>query len=155
MGWWNDGTMIMITERKNINRGYKKLRVWQDALELYVLSNKIFIKLRSENIRLFSNATDAAQSISRNIAEGYCKRSIKEYLVALNYLMGSCGEWHSCYFSFYKAQQIPETEYEELDELHYKVENQLIKLIQSLQVKQKEGSWSDNFIGLPNTTLIH
>jgi len=28
-------------ERKNINRGFKKLRVWQDAVSLYILSCKI------------------------------------------------------------------------------------------------------------------
>jgi len=28
--------------RKNINRGFKKLRVWQDAVRLYVLACKIF-----------------------------------------------------------------------------------------------------------------
>ena len=29
-------------DRKNINRGFKKLRVWQDAVSLYVLACKIF-----------------------------------------------------------------------------------------------------------------
>ena len=28
-------------ERKNINRGFKKLRVWQETIELYVLACKI------------------------------------------------------------------------------------------------------------------
>jgi hypothetical protein len=30
-------------DRKNINRGFKKLRVWQDAIALYVMACKIFI----------------------------------------------------------------------------------------------------------------
>jgi hypothetical protein len=29
-------------DRKNINRGFKKLRVWQEAMSLYVLACKIF-----------------------------------------------------------------------------------------------------------------
>ena len=29
-------------DRKNINRGFKKPRVWQDAVSLYVLAYKIF-----------------------------------------------------------------------------------------------------------------
>jgi hypothetical protein len=29
-------------DRKNINRGFKKLRVWQDAVSLYVLGCNIF-----------------------------------------------------------------------------------------------------------------
>ena len=52
-------------DRKNINRGFKKLSVWQDAVSLYILA--------------------------------------------------------------------------------YKVENQLLKLIESLQKKQKDQVWEDNF----------
>jgi len=55
----------------------------------------------------------------------------------LNIGLGSCGEFHSCYESCMRADQISEEEYEELDVLHYKVENQLLRLIESLQRKQK------------------
>lgn len=44
-----------------------------------------------------------------------------------------------------QADQISKEEYEELDELHYKVENQLLKLIESLQQKQRSGQWQDTF----------
>jgi hypothetical protein len=44
-----------------------------------------------------------------------------------------------------QADQISEEEYEELDVLHYKVENQLLKLIESLQRKQKTGRWEETF----------
>jgi hypothetical protein len=44
-----------------------------------------------------------------------------------------------------QAAQISEEEYEELDVLHYRVENQLLKLIESLQRKQKGGKWDDTF----------
>ena len=44
-----------------------------------------------------------------------------------------------------QADQILKEEYEELDVLHYKVENQLLKLIESLQRKQKGGQWEDTF----------
>jgi four helix bundle protein len=63
----------------------------------------------------------------------------------LNIALGSCGEFHSCYVSCRQADQISKEEYEELDELHYKVENQLLKLIESLQRKQKGGQWQDTF----------
>jgi hypothetical protein len=32
-----------------------------------------------------------------------------------------------------------------LDDLHYKVENELIKLVKSLQKKQKDGDWTETF----------
>ena len=132
-------------DRKNINRGFKKLKVWQSAISLYVLAYKIFSKFPFELKNVASNSIDAAHSISRNISEGYCRRSLKEYLNYLNIALGSCGEFHSCYVSFRKANQITDDEYEQLDKLHYKVENALLKLIESLQKKQKDQNWVDSF----------
>jgi four helix bundle protein len=132
--------------RKNINRGFKKLQVWQDSVSLYVLACKIFNRFPFELKKVVSNALDAVHSISRNISEGYCRRSLKEYLNHLNIALGSCGEFHSCYESFKKAEQITQEEYEELDQLHYKVENELIKLMESLQKKQTVGEWEDTFL---------
>ena len=53
-------------------------------------------------------------------------------------------EFHICYESFKKADQISAEEYEKLDRLHYKVENALFKLIESLQKKQQNGQWEDS-----------
>lgn len=83
--------------------------------------------------------------ISRNIAEGHCRRSIKEYLNFLNIGLASCGEFHSSCYSFYKARQISASDFEDLDKLHYKLENQLIKLIESLQNKKNKDYWQDSF----------
>ena len=132
-------------ERKNINRGFRKLRVCQDAVALYVLACKIFINFPFELKKVASNSIDAAHSISRNISERYCRRSLKEYLNHLNIALGSCGEFHSCYTSCLQAGQITEADCERLDELHYKVENALLRLIKSLQKKQSGKTWEDNF----------
>ena len=132
-------------DRKNINRGFKKLKVWQDATTLYVLACKIFANFPFELKKVASNSIDAAHSISRNISEGYCRRSLKEYLNYLNIALGSCGEFHSCYESCRQADQIADDEYERLDQLHYKVENALLMLIKSFQKKQKTNQWEDNF----------
>ena len=77
--------------------------------------------------------------------EGYCRRSLKEYSNHLNIALGSCGEFHSCYVSFKQANQITDDEYEQLDQLHDKVENALLKLIESLQKKQKDQNWENSF----------
>jgi len=129
---------------KNINRGFKRLRVWQDAVSLYILACRILSSFPFELKKVAANTIDAAHSISRNISEGYCRRSLKEYLNHLNIALGSCGEFHSCYESLKQAGQITEEEYERLDQLHYKVENSLLKLIESLQRKQKDKEWEDN-----------
>lgn len=132
-------------ERKNINRGFKQLRVWNDAVELYIISCKLLLKFPYELKKSATNCIDASHSISRNIAEGYSRRSLKEYLNFLNYALGSSGEYHSCIYSFHKAKQITNEEYEQLDKLHYKTENELIQLIKSLQKKIKERNWEVSF----------
>lgn len=133
-------------ERKNINRGFKQLRVWNDAIELYILTCKIISNFPYELKKTASNCIDSSHSISRNIAEGYSRRSIKEYLNFLNFALGSSGEYHSCIHSFHKANQITNEDFNQLDELHYKTENELIQLIKSLQIKLKEGNWDQSFI---------
>jgi four helix bundle protein len=134
-------------DRKNINRGFKRLRIWQDSISLYIMACKIFSTFPFELKKVAANSIDAVHSVSRNISEGYCRRSLKEYLNHLNIALGSCGEFHSCYESFKQAGQITEEEFEKLDQLHYKVENGLLKLMESLQKKQKVGDWEDTFKG--------
>jgi len=66
--------------RKNINRGFVRLRVWQDALILFKIVYKITkdFPYRLNNSR--ANVLDSANSILRNISEGYCRKNLKEYL---------------------------------------------------------------------------
>jgi len=132
-------------DRRNINKGFKKLRIWQDVISLNVLTYEILKNTTFELKRTISNAIDLYHSVSRNIAEGYPRRSIKKNLNFLSIGLASCGDFHSSYYSFFKANQIPENNFEELDKFHYKVGNQLIKLIKSLQHKKDNGDWKDTF----------
>ena len=54
--------------RKNINRGFKKLRVWQDAVSLYILACKVFTEYPFELKKVAAQSIDAAHSISRHQA---------------------------------------------------------------------------------------
>jgi hypothetical protein len=56
-------------ERKNKNRGFKKLRVWQDAVKLYVLTCEILRKFPFELKKSAANSIDASLSISRGMLE--------------------------------------------------------------------------------------
>jgi len=132
-------------KRKNINRGYTKLRVWEDSVLLFKLVYKTNKNFPYELSKSRNNILDAAHSISRNIAEGYCRKNLKEYLNFLNIALGSCGELLSGIISFKAIEQIDEINFEILDELHFKVENELLGLIKSLQKKQNDGDWEDKF----------
>jgi len=135
-----------MTERNNVNRGFRKLRVWQDAINLYVAVCHVFSQAAFVHGKTVSNTLDAAHSISRNIAEGYCRRSVREYSNFLNIALGSSGEFCSCLIAARQAGHVSEDHFQELDALHDNVENQLLKLVQSVQQKQKEGRWDDSFL---------
>ena len=129
--------------RKNKNRGYQKLRVWVDAIEYYVLTCDAFRRFPYELKRVSSQAIASSDSVHRNIAEGYCRRSIHEYLNFLNIALSSLGESVSGLFAYHKSKQITEEEFQKLDGLAYKLENGLIKLVESLEQKRESGGWTD------------
>jgi four helix bundle protein len=129
------------TERKNLNRGFMKLEVWNDAIGLFKLVYDIITGIDVIDFKLRSQVLDAAQSISSNIAEGYCRRSINEYLRFLNIALGSSGELFTRILGLKEILKIKDADFENFDKLHYKTENRLLSLVKALQSKRKEGSW--------------
>ena len=135
-----------MTDRRNINRGYMKLIVWQDAREYYVLTCKAFRDFPFELKKVASQQISSVDSILRNVAEGYCRRSLKEYLQFLNVALGSAGESVSGIHVYQAAGQISAEQFEAMDVLVFKLENGLKRLIESLQEKQQAGGWQDSFV---------
>ena len=129
--------------RKNKNRGYQQLRVWNDAIEFYIQTCTVFRKFPFELKRITSQAIASTDSVHRNIAEGYCRRSIREYIQFLYIALGSLGESVSGLFAHQKASQISGDEFENLDSLVYKLENGLLKLVGILEQKREAGDWID------------
>ena len=131
---------------KNKNRGYQQLRVWQDSIEFYRLTSQVFRKLPYELKRVGSQAIAASDSIHRNIAEGYCRKSIREYLNFLNIALASLGENVSGFHAYREAGQITDEEFSALNGLAFKIENELLKLVESLERKKLDGDWVDSLI---------
>ncbi len=103
--------------RKNKNRGYQKLTIWNDAISYYALIQEVFRNFPYELKRVAGQAIGSSDSIHRNIAEGYCRRSIREYLNFLNIALGSLGESISGLHAYRNARQISEEDFERLDSL--------------------------------------
>jgi four helix bundle protein len=129
------------TELRNKNPGYMKLIVWQRAIELFDLiwaiaftENKIDFKLRSQ-------LADAAQSVSANISEGYGRRSLNEYIQFLYYALGSMAETMTRTIGLKQTKQISEARLNDVDALHYEVENRLLRLIDKLEQKCGDEDW--------------
>ena len=129
--------------RKNKNRGYQKLRVWNDAIDYYAQTCKVFRGFPYELKRVANQAISSSDSVHRNISEGYCRRSIHEYLNFLNIALGSLGESVSGLHAYRKSKQITEEQFQKLDTLAYKLENGLLELVESLEQKKERGEWTD------------
>ncbi len=122
------------------------MTVWSDAIEYYAMTQEVFRRFPYELKRVAAQAIASSDSIHRNIAEGYCRRSIHEYLNFLNIALGSLGESISGLYAYRKAKQISEEDFEKLDSLGYKIENGLLRLVESLERKREHGDWIDHLI---------
>ena len=78
------------TKRRNLNRGYMKLEVWQRGMDLFEMAYRLAAAVADFKLR--SQFTDSAQSVSANVAEGYGRRTLPEYLQFLYTAKGSLAE---------------------------------------------------------------
>jgi four helix bundle protein len=123
------------------NYGYRKLRVWQKVKELAVLVYHLTDNLSRRDWWLRSEMCRAALSVTGNIAEGYCRRYLADYLRFLDIARGSLGELGN-YINF--ACEIgvaSNTELNKLDHLYNETGYLLDKLISALESKSKAGDW--------------
>jgi four helix bundle protein len=133
-------------QRRNKNRGYQQLRVWEDAIKLYAETCRLLGGWPFEMKKIASQAMASADSVHRNIAEGYCRRSIREYIHYLYISLGSLGESVSGYYAYSTAGQLSEESFETLDQLAFKLENGLPRLVEALERKRETGEWTDTLV---------
>ena len=127
------------TKRRNLNRGYMKLETWQRGMDLFAMAFRLSANV--SDFKLKSQFRDAAQSVSANIAEGYGRRSLPEYLQFLYTAKGSLAEALTRSIGFQTVKLISDDEFGGFDSLHYEVENKLLGLIESLETKRQTGAW--------------
>lgn len=146
-GWVDE---MNYTKRRNLNRGYMKLEVWQRGMDLFEMAFRLAVAVADFKLR--SQFADAAQSASANISEGYGRRSLPEYLQSLYTAKGSLAEVLTRACGLWRAQIISDGEFEAFDQLHYEVENKLLALISSIEAKRGTSDWQDS---LPTNPSIH
>ena len=136
----------MNAERKNKNRGYQQLHVWQDAIELYGLTFGAVRGWPFEQKKLASQSLTSSDSVHQNIAEGYCRRTLREYLQHLNIALGSLGETLSGFIAYSSNGQIELSTFEQIDTLIFRLENRLLKLVESLERKRDANDWTETLV---------
>lgn len=117
------------------------LVVWQKAIDLFELAWRFSYVEANVDFKLRSQFVDAAQSVSANIAEGYGRRSINEYIQFLYPSLGSMAETLTRAIGLHRAELISDKRFEDFNRLHYEVENRLLRLIGKLEQKRDDGDW--------------
>ena len=71
----------------------------------------------------------------------------------MNIALASLGESVSGLYTYRKAEQITEEEFQHWDELAYKLENGLLKLVKSLENKRESRDWVDPLMTKESDTI--
>lgn len=136
----------ILTRNRNLNRGYRKLEVWNKAVELAVYVRNILKGIKTVSLKVKSQIEDSIISVPSNISEGYCRRYIKEYIQHINIALASLGENYTQLYILYASNEIGTDTFNEYDAKHYYVENKLLALNRSLikKLKDKNG-WNEDY----------
>ena len=97
---------------------FEDLFIWQKAIEfvkeIYVVTERQGLK---NDFGLKNQMRDSSVSIPSNIAEGFERRSRKEYLNFLNIAKGSAGEIRSQLYVAFEVGYLDKKEHERLREM--------------------------------------
>ena len=129
------------TERRIKNRGSMNLIVWQKAMALFEMVWKFVYAESKIDFKLWAQFADAVQSISSNIAEGYGRRSVKEYIQFPYVALGSLAETLTRGIGLHRTGQVSHARIRDFDLLRHEVENRLLRLIEKLEQKRDDGDW--------------
>ena len=125
----------ILNRNRNINRGYRKLEVWQEGIELFVLVRTKLKSIDSVSFKVKAQIEDSALSCPSNIAEGYSRRSIKENINFVNIALASLSENYTQLFALHSSDDLDKAWFDEYDKKHYSLENKLIQFNKSMILK--------------------
>jgi four helix bundle protein len=137
----------LLVRNKNINRGFRDLEVWKEAIELFTFVKDKLKTLDSVSFKVKAQVEDSIFSVHSNIAEGYCRRSLKENIQFISIALSSLGENYSQVFALTSSGDIEISWFYEYDQKDYSLENKLIKLNRTYitKLKEKDG-WKNDYI---------
>lgn len=137
----------LIEQNKNINRGFRDLEVWKEAIQLFAFVRDKLKKLGDLSFKVKAQIEDSILSVSSNISEGYFRRSLKENIQYISIALASLGENYSQIFALTNSGDIEIDWFKEYDKMHYSLENKLVKLNRSYVSKLKEkGNWKNDYM---------
>jgi four helix bundle protein len=136
----------LLNRNKNINRGFRKLEVWKEAINLYVFVKDCIRGLKTVPFKIKAQVEDSIYSCHSNIAEGYSRRSLKEYIHFINISLSSLDENYSQIFALKSGCDIDRKWFDEYDKKHYSLENKLIQMNKTMITKVDQNEWKNDYI---------
>ena len=137
----------IINRNKNINRGFRKLEVWKEAVDLYAFVKAKIRNLKDVPYKIRAQVEDSIFSCHSNIAEGYSRRGLKENIQFNSIALSSLSENYSQIYALFKSGDVDKTWFDEYDNKHYSLENKLINYNKSQVSQLKEKSdWKNDYI---------
>lgn len=116
---------------------YRELIVWQKSM---VLVNEIYKVSRSfpndENFGLTSQLRRSAVSVPSNVAEGYGRNSLNDYIRFLNISVGSLYEMKTQIEIAFNLKYVGKSNFEELHNNTKEIERMMSSLIRKLKEKR-------------------
>ncbi|MGB5287519.1 MAG: four helix bundle protein [Ignavibacteriaceae bacterium] len=136
----------LLNRNKNINRGFRKLEVWKEAVQLYVSLKNNIRTLGNVPFKVRAQVEDSIFSVHSNIAEGYSRRSLREYIQFVNIALSSLAENYSQIFALLSTHDIDKKWFDEYDKKHYSLENKLIKMNKTMITKIDKAEWKSDYV---------
>ncbi|MCX8106292.1 MAG: four helix bundle protein [Ignavibacterium album] len=137
----------IINKNRNINRGYRKLDIWKESVELFGFVKKKMDMLTNLNSKIKSQIEASIFGVNSNIAEGYCRRHLKENIRFSNIALASLGENYSQIFTLLNANIIDKNWFDEYDKMHYALENKIINYIkQQIKMVKDDIDWKNDYL---------
>ncbi len=116
---------------------FKELKVWQKAIELVTNTYKKTQNFPKEEIYgLTSQIRRSSVSIPSNIAEGCGRKTDKDFSNFLAISLGSAFEFETQLIICKNLEFINDEDFKQLESEIIHIQNMIIKLISSLELKQ-------------------
>jgi four helix bundle protein len=137
----------ILNRNKNINRGFRKLDVWKEAIDLYVFVKEKMGSLNNVPYKIKAQIESSIFSCHSNIAEGYCRRGLKENIQFNNIALGSLGENYSQILALLSSHDIDKDWFNTYDLKHYSLENKLINYNKAqIKLLKENTDWRNDYL---------
>lgn len=96
----------ILNRNENINREFRKLDVWKDAVALYVLVKEKVRTMRYVPERIKAEAEDSMLACHVNITKGYCQPNLKDFIHYNHTALAAMGENYSLIYALTETMDI-------------------------------------------------